>query len=348
MTAYINPVPLGKTAPWIRDEVLATYQDFADLPGRLSDLSPQIVYLDPDGNMFHLLGPLAGIEGVQLALQVQGEQHLPFEQVITESAYQFGATIERTNYPKRLMNLRVTIGGNGFSTYQYQMCDNRWWAGQDETRDGWLGVFTRFTGWRWIPVRLLKTVDTAQKMEPTAYGNNFATWDINWISQRPFYSKPAQFKTWYAAQSGQPNAAGQYTGSVKLTNMGDLPECVQYLVDGEGVVSVQDNNSTTMVALPPLYAADGPGLCDTNPDSRTLTASNDPVDNAFYDWIASSEVLNFFLTNVTSSTEPWWQRGYVRFIYQVPAGATVAFNVAHTNPNGVITAVLPQSFKRSR
>lgn len=348
MTAPIDPVPLGNTAGWLNDAVLATYENFNDLPGAISYLSPRIIYIDPNGNVFHLFGPMAGNEGVQLSTTVQGEQHLPIEQVVTEGAYQFGATIERTNYPKRLIDLGVTIGGAGFNTYQYQLCDQRWWQGQSETQDGWLGVYTRFTGWRFIPVRPFKTVDTPQKLEPTSFGNNIATWDLTWIAQRPYYTAPSLSSTWSAAQSGQPNKQGVYTGSLTVANRGDMPTSVVYLINGAGVATVQDNNSTAMVALPPLYAADGPAMCDTDPENRTLTAASDPVDNGFYSWIRSSEILNYFLTNLTSSTEPWWERGYVRFVYQVPPQTSVCLNVTHTNPAATITAVVPQRYKRSR
>ena len=348
MTAPIDPVPLAATSPYINPTVLATYENFYDLPPSLQGLNMQAIYIAPNGSVFHLAGPLAGMEGVHIGLQLQGEQHLPIEQVITESAYQFGATIERTNYPKRMINMRVTIGGNNYSVYQYQLCDQRWWAGQDELNDGWFGVYSRFSGWRWLPVRPFKTVDTAQKLDPTAYGNNMATWDVDWVAQRPYYTKPALWGTWFAAQSGAPNKAGQYTGSVTLSNRGDLQTWVQYIIKGAGVATVQDNNSTNMVALPQMFEADGPGLCDTNPEARTLTATSDPVDTEAASILAGSEILQFFLTNVTQQQEPWWQRGYVRFLYSVPPQSTVNFSVAHTNPNASITVILPQYFKRSR
>lgn len=348
MTAPIDPIPLGNTAQWISDAQLAVYEDFYDLPPNLTALDTQVIYIAPSGDTFHLAGPGKGQEGVWLAMQLQGEQHLPFEQVVTEAAYQLGATIERTNYPKRLINMRIAIGGVNYTTWQYQMCDQRWWSGQDETQDGWLGVFTRPTGWRWIPVRPYKTVDTAQTMDPVAFENNTALWDINWICQRPYYTKPAVFQTWVAAQSGAPNKAGLYTGAVTLANRGDLTSHVQYIVDGVGVASVQDNNSTTMVQLPAMIASDGPGLCDTDPANRPLTASNDPVDNALYDILASSRILNYFLSGLTSSDKPWWQRGYVRFLYSVPPRSAVTFNVAHTNHDATITVMLSQKYKRSR
>lgn len=347
MTAPINPIPLGNTAQYMRPEMLAAYQNFGSLPPALRGLDTTIVYLAPTGELTHLQGINAGQEGACLFQNLQGEQQLPFEQVVTESAFQWGATIQRTNYLKRLINLRVAIGGNNFSEYQYMLCDNRWWDGQDETTDGWLGVYSRWGGWRWIPVRPYKTVDTTQEMSPNAYGNNFAVWDVTWISQRPWYSKPTLSDTW-SAQGSTPDANGYYWGTLVLANQGDMPTYAQYLISGAGMCQVQDNNSNTMVALPELLATDGPGLCDTDPQERTLTAANDAFDTDYYQIAQASNVLNFMLTGTNSSAEHWWQRGYVRFVYNVPPLTTMQFNMAHTNPNASITVMLQQRFKRSR
>jgi hypothetical protein len=351
MTVPIAPIPMANTAGYITPATLATYQDFYSIPQPWQGIDPQIVHIAPNGNVTHLHGPGAGMEGVVLSLQVQGEQHLPFEQVIMESAFQWGSTIERTNYPQRLINLRVQIGGtlNGFqyNGYSYQLVDNRWWAGQDETQDGWLGIYTRWTGWRWVPVRPMKTVDTAQKLEPQAYGNNMAIWDINWVSQRPYYTKTSLFKTW-SASNGSIGSDGLYSGSLILANQADMQTYVEYIINGAGTAYVQDNNSSTLVQLPPMFASDGPGLCDTDPQERTLTAANDPIDSLFYQYLRSSTVLTFLLSNTSTLGEPWWQRGYVRFTNSVPPQTVTTLNVAHTNPNATITAILTQRYKRSR
>lgn len=347
MTAPINPVPLGNTAQYMNAAVLANYQNFASLPPALQGLDTTMVYLAPNGDLTHLQGQNAGQEGVILFQNLQGEHQLPFEQVVTESAFQWGATIQRTNYLKRLVNLRVAIGGTGFSEYQYMLCDNRWWEGQDETQDGWLGVYSRWGGWRWISVRPYKTVDTTQTMSPNAYGNNFAIWDITWISQRPWYTKETLFDTW-SAQGTTKNKSGYYTGTIVLANQGDMNTYVEYLINGAGLCQVQDNNSNTMVALPVLLSTDGPGLCDTDPQERTLTAANDAFDTDYYQLAQASNVLNFFLTGNNPSVQHWWQRGYIRFVYSVPPQTIVQFNVAHSNPNATITAMLQQRFKRSR
>jgi hypothetical protein len=351
MTYPILPVPNNNTAGFINDATIATYQDFFSIPQPWRGLDTTMVHLAPNGNITHLSGAGRGLEGITLGETLQGEQHLPLEQVISESAFEWGSTIERTNYPQRLINLRVTVGGtiNGwpYSTYQYQLVDNRWWDGQDETQDGWLGVYTRFTGWRWIPVRPLKTVDTAQKSDAVMYGNNFAVWDINWVCQRPYYTRASLFKTW-SAQGSRQASNGMYYGSLILANQADMQTYVQYLINGAGTCAVQDNNSSTLVVLPPIIDTDGPCLCDTDPQARQLTAANDPVDTLFYQYLQSSTVLKFLLSNVAGDGEPWWERGYVRFTNSIPPRTVSTLNLQHSNPNATITAIVTQRYKRSR
>src|SRR5271163_2749396 len=98
MTAPINPVPLGNTAQFMNNAVLATYQNFYDIPRPIQGLDTTVVHIAPNGALTHLAGPGAGSEGVFLAEQLQGEQQLPFEQVVAESAFMWGAVIERVNY----------------------------------------------------------------------------------------------------------------------------------------------------------------------------------------------------------------------------------------------------------
>jgi hypothetical protein len=344
MTAPIDPVPLGNTAQYMGPDRLAQYQNFSSLPLSLRGLDITIIHVATNGNITHLSGPNAGREGVYLAQMLQGEQQLPFSQVVIESAFQWGASIQRTNYDKRLINLRVAVYGR--STYEYQIADNRWWDGQDETKDGWLGVFTRFGGWRWIPVRPYQTVSTGQPMDPTAYANNFAIWDITWISQRPYYTKPAVHTTW-SARGAIKDKDGFHKGVVVLANQGDMQTYAQYIINGHGMCQVQDNNSNKMVALPEIYETDGPCLCDTDPMERTLTAAGDAFDDDYYKIARASNILSFFLTGNQLDTH-WWQRGYIRFVYNIPPQTVHQFNVAHTNPNATITVMLQQRFKRSR
>jgi len=346
MTAPISPIPIGQTAGYITPGVIAAYQNFDALPEYLQALDTVIIYIDPNGNVFHLNGPLAGREGVRLGQNIKGERHLPFEQVVTESAFQFGATIERTNYIRRNFNLRLMIGGTGFNNYTYRLCEDRWWAGQVETAPGWFGVFTRMTGWRWSAVWPLKTIDTAQKYDPVMYGNNYAVYDVDWVAPLPCFFKPAIYQTWDTSGLVR-DANGFFSGNVTLANRGDLPTYVNYIVNGSGLCQVQDNNSSTMVALPEIFASDGSVLVDTDPTHRTLVADNDPVDNLFYKLVRASGILSFFLGVTASAGEAIWLRSYIRFVYTVPPQTVVHFKVANNNPKATITVIVPQRYKRA-
>lgn len=348
MVAQIGtPIKIGATARYITPLETTTYQTLEDLPERLKALSTVVMYIDPDGNVTHLNGPLAGAEGVTLGMNIQGDRFMPFNQVVTESAWELGATRERANYNKRRINARITIGSNAMSNYQYRMCEDRWWSGFREDAPGWWGEFTRYSGWRWTAVWPLQNCDTAQKMDTTAHGNNIAIYDIDFLAPLPYYSKPATFKVWKASESGQKNADGYYDGVVPLANRGDMTSYVMYLVSGGGVCQLQDNaNTGTMVTLPELFDSDGTVLVNTDPTQRTLVSSNDPVDNEYYKLIRASGILNFFLGDLASSGQPVWLRDYVRFVYTVPPKSVVHFKVRHTNPNATITTIVPQRFKR--
>ena len=165
MTARINPIPLGSSAVALTayPNSIAPYKEFDALPETLAARQTTVMYIDPNQNVFHINGPLAGTEGVTLGQQLQGDRHLPFSQVVTESAYQLGATLERTNVEKRIISARVQIGNSSMNNILYRYCEDRWWAGQQASCNpnqttgtvgppGWLCVFTRLTGWRWIQV----------------------------------------------------------------------------------------------------------------------------------------------------------------------------------------------------
>jgi hypothetical protein len=347
MTAPINPIPIGQTSSYTVAQRLSSLTSINQFPEFLAAQSTVIVYIDPNDNVFHLNGPLAGMEGVQLGENIQGERHIPFSQVLIEGAFQIGATVQRTNIEKRLINFRIQIGGTNMNNYTYRMAEERWWAGQIESQPGWLGVFTRLTGWRWTQVYPYKTIDTAQQQDPVAYGNNWAQWDINWIAPYPYYCKPAVLRQWSAATAGPKNSDGYYSGNLVLANRGDVATYIYYLISGPGYCQVQDNNSSSMVTLPVIEDSDGIVLCNTDPAQQTLLAQNDPQDNLFYNLIRASGVLNFFLSGVADAGEPIWQRGYVRFLYTVPPQSVTHFTVAHTNHNATITAVLPQRYRRA-
>ncbi len=355
---------------FIREGEKAAYDQWDKLPNYLQGLSTRVLYITPDGQAYHLHGGrLQGRQGVQLAQEIEGEHHWPFELLLSEGAYELGATVERVNILKREINFGVQIGGQGFNNYQYRMAESRWWDGQDENRDGWLGIYTRFSGWRWINVRPAKTVMGSQKMDPVAYDNNFALHNLTWLAQKPYYSKPSLWKQWQnnteihglltdiwgfietvEIQLGvQPKKL--YTvgeGVLTLANRGDLTSHARFLVSGPGKAWVEDGNSGRMIELPYLAESDGYMLVDTDPRARTLTASKDAVDNFFYKLARQSKILDFLLWELDETGIPVWQRFDKRFMSSIPPRTVAHIRVRHSNPAGTITAILPQRYRRSR
>lgn len=350
--------------------------DFEQLPPAVRGMMTHVVYLPPPQNrVFNLAGPSKGREGVRLASTLQGDQQWPFKQVLTNSPYLFGATIERQNIPERTFDLGIIIGSQSppMTEYQYRLAEDNWWAGQDEGNDGWLGVYTRYSGWRWISVRPSETVKSPQKLDSTAFGNNASQWDITWIAARPYFTKPALYKLFDATKAGQPKAPPQgggilsgvldplvnlidsitglnmyYWGTLPIANRGDLPSYVTFYVTSPGQAIVQDNESSRMVALPFTQPSVGTYMCDTEPSHRTLTAANDPTDNLIFDIIRQSMILDFFLSGVANEGLPLQLTWNGKFIFAIPPQTVVNLTVGHSDPAGQILAVVPQRFKRSR
>jgi hypothetical protein len=190
-------------------------------------------------------------------------------------------------------------------------------------------------------------------MDNTAFGNNASQWDLMWMAARPYFTKPALYRTWKASESGDPVTVAPlntpvYTGILPLANRGDLPSYATYLVSSPGQAVVQDNAGQSLVPLPVTAASDGPYWCDTEPGHRTLTASTDPVDNPLYKFLRSSTILDFLLHDIDSLGLPLQLRFDRRFVYTIPPRSTVTLTVQHTDPNGEITAIVPQRYKRSR
>jgi hypothetical protein len=338
---------------------------FAQLPPRLQGMHTHMVYLDPSNHMHNLAGPNKGIEGTRMCTQVFGDQQWPFSQVLTNSPYIFGATIERQNIPERKFNFGIVIGSHAppMTEYQYRMAEDYWWQGQDEANDGWFGVYTRFSGWRWIPVRPDETVRTPQKADSTQFGNNASQWDITWLAARPYFTKPDRMRTFQAASTLTPKPPppalitgitpglvtdNYYWGTLPIANAGDLPSYIVYYVSSPGQAIVQDNDSDRLVVLPQTLVDVGTYMCDTEPGQRTLTAANDPKSNLIFDVIRQSQVLKYFLSGVASSSIPLQLQFQNRFIFAIPPKTEVTFTVGHSNPNGVIVAMVPQRYKRSR
>lgn len=368
MTVILPPTfffPAGPTTTAVGDvSTLDQPLPFDQLDPQLQGLGTTVIYISPTNQLFNLAGPFAGQQGVRLAVRFEGDQQWPFKQVLTNSPYIMGADINRQNYPEREFQFGIIIGNHNppMTEYEYRIAESAWWESQDETNDGWLGVYTRFSGWRWIPVRPADTVKSPEPMDPTSYGNNVSRWDITWLAARPYFTKPANYLTFQSVNAGAPIPAPAsltgltpaiaydqyYWGTLPVANCGDLPTYVTYLVSSPGQAVLQDNESTRLVPMPNTVASVGTYQCDTEPSHRTLIAANDPADQLMYDLDAQTGVLDFLLTGTSTATAPLMLSFQNRFMFLIPPQTAVTFTVGHSNAGGSITAIVPQRYKRSR
>lgn len=354
-------------------------RSFFRLDTRLQALETIIYYVgvpDRDGKRqwWNLWGPNSGIQGVQLAPTVAGLMHLPFEQLISEGAYQVGGTHERVNWKKREIGIKVMAGVHGIdTTFRYRMIEQRWWASWSATEDGYIAVYTRTHGWRFIRVRLGATPGNMFAIDPAAFDNNFMEWDMTAVAVDPHWRKRIEHNTWVNdgdGDGGVPSTPwdqleeliedileglipgvsnlipGMHIGegNIVIPNRGDQVAWPKFLVSSPGRAWIEDGPGGRMVELPLLHPGDGVVLVDTDPMARTLTATVDPVDPLFYRIARNSQLLDFFLHDITDAGLPVWRRFDGRFTVPWPARTINRIKVRHSQGGGSITALMPQKF----
>ena len=180
--------------------------DFWRLDKRLRATEMKVVYVgvpDPDYNggerrWWDLAGSQGGTQGLDLAPHMTGFMHAPFASLFSEGPYQIGATYERTDYKKRMVNFGVMVSNSlaPDTSFRYRMLEQRWWASWSPNEDGYLGCFTRTHGWRWLRVRLAEDPKTPFELDPVAFENNFMQWDMTIVATQPFWCKRMESKSW--------------------------------------------------------------------------------------------------------------------------------------------------------
>ncbi len=303
------------------------------------------VYIGPNGLRWDLSGRHKGRQGVKLVGHLQGDYHQQFEQLFTEGAYQVGATYERTNYTKKVINLGVAIGYN-CSASAYAQIESNWWESWPPDQPGWWGRFTPWSGWRWTQVQLAKPVDTVMDISPTAFGNNGMQWDMQIVAAKPWWAKRMLIETW-SAHPDTVELQGHDEHTFHIANRGTIEAYPKFMYTGPGKCWVQDGMNDNMIPLPVLSEDDGFVTVDTDPAERTFKGSNDPVDNLFYSYIRSSRVLDFFLHDLGALGEPVWRRANgIRFNAAIPPKTVAHIKVRHSDETGKVVCLMPQRYRR--
>lgn len=306
----------------------------------------RLVYIGPDGSWWDLAGRYKGRQGVKLAKELHGAYLEQFTQLFTEGAYQVGATYERTNIDKRVINLGVVLGYNRSST-AYWNIESHWWDAWPIDTPGWLGLQIPGRGMRWTQVILAKPVDTSMPIDPTAFGNNGFTWDMQIVAPRSYYAKPMLYEQWTAHPETQ-GLLGYDETTFHIANRGTVGAWPKMIYSGPGQCWMQDGMLNTMIRLPVLSSDDGYVLVDTDPAERTFTAATDPIDNIFYQFIRQSRVLDFFLHDIDALGLPVWRRANgVRFQSPIPPRTVANIKVRHDTPGAQVTLFIPQRYGRA-
>lgn len=211
---------------------------------------------------------------------IDGAHHLPFEHLITEGAYQVGATYERSNINKRIISFPVILGGPKYSAHAYRMIETNFWDSLPHDKPFWLGCHTMFGGWRWIEVRLAEVVKTPMKIDSVAFQNNTMQWEIKLLACKPWYAKRMLIERW-TAHPETVAARGFDEETISIANRGDMPARFLAMYTGPGRAWIQDGITSRMVELPLLTSKDGYALVDSNegrapspgPPTRWTTSS---------------------------------------------------------------------------
>lgn len=369
--------------PWLRERQLPgpytgpPSTNFYRLDKRLQALETKIVYCgvpnrETAQRPWWDLWP-SGKQGIQLAPQVAGLQHLPFTGLLSEGAYTEGATPQRTTVDKRPVKWAVMVNVNDPDTiFRYRMLEQRWWASWSRDEDGYIGVYTRTHGWRWCKARLAKAPETVMDLDPQAFDANFMQWDMEILVAYPYWQKRLELASWKNEGDGAPHTPWQdivkaiadairdkahdilpnlipgvdvAEGNLIVPTRGTQPEWPKFLVSSPGVAWIEDGPGGHMVQLPLLRDTDGTVLVDTNPVARTLTATTDPIDRLFFRIARNSQLLDFLLHDQLSTTLPVWQRFNGRFTTPWPARTVNRIKVRHSQLGGQVVVHMPQRYE---
>lgn len=354
------------------------YLKWEHLPWPLGDESTHVMYIGVDGSKWHLAGPRAGYEGAALEKEFLGPMGVPFEQRWSEGPYTVGSILERTDIRKRPLSFGVVISPNGNAKARlnvpsetvYRNTEARWQRAWSAKVHGWLGFFTRSTGWRWLKVVLDGGNEATLSMDPTAFRNNMRQVTMNVVAadpyayKRAFVSKtvgfdpdaplvPVQnqgstFKPWDWLLNPEQEPEMVHLTQVRIVNRGQIPVWPRFLVTGPGRTWIQDGVTDTMVPCPELYPSDGYLMVDTDPTARTFVTSKEPVDNVFYRFLRQVEILDYFpgLADLGDNGLPAWRRANgARFASEIPRETVATIKIYTDNPATKVTALVPQKYE---
>lgn len=345
----------GKPIYWPQNARWPGWQkntNFQWLTNGLKGSSMRIVWVGPNGKWWDLAGAFRGKQGVAMVNELTGTGLTPFEHKYSEGPYLPGAEIDRTDDKKRLVSFGVIINPNNnivrpkaYNGLSYYALEHDWWNSFSKRDYGFLGFYTRTTGWRWLKCVLETTPNDTLSLDPTAFGNNSAKYNMSLVAIDPYFYKRPFAKTWINPATGHKDADGFGTGFITLANRGTIASPPQYIVTCPGTAKIGDGPDR-LIEMPESGEADKWYLVDTSENALTIQGSTDPVDNAFYRFIRQAGLLNYFLHDLADQGLPLWRRWDDPQMFEFAVGPeqSATVKVQHNYPLGQITMIVPQRF----
>lgn len=313
------------------------------------------VYTHPSNwRVWHLAGPRQGREGVVLATDLDGIMDPDFEIKYQSGTYVVGAEPERVDYPMREIHAGFWIYGASAAAghpgpFGYQMIGDAFRQSWSETVPGYLGCFTRVHGWRWLQVLKGGSAKNPMRRSPVADGNDAELWNVIIHAPYPMYAKRSLTATWKSSAELVTAGDGVARGKIAIANRGTWRAYAKYIVTGPGKkIKVQDGIDGKMVRLPEFYDSDGAFMMvDTDPTRQTIVTANEPVDNGLAKFLRNSQLLEAMFHNQVQRSIPAQRRvaGGVLFDNPIPARTVAHLKVEHDNPQGTVTALMPQHYR---
>lgn len=315
----------------------------------------KIVWVGPNLRWWDLAGNLRGRQGAALVNEITGLGIAPFEHKYSEGPYVPGATLERTDIKKRIITFGVILNPNAnrldkrqFNTsFKYRFIERIWWESFHKSKFGYLGVFTRSTGWRWVKCVLEPTTNDTHSLDPVAFNNNGAQYDMSLVAVDPYFYKMPLFRTWKSDNSKiLASSDGFAEGQITVANRGTVIASPLYIVTCPGQAMIGDGPER-VIPMPKTSTADKFYMVDTNENVKTITGAVDPVDNPFYRFIRQAGLVDFFLHDIAAQGLPLWRRweNPVEFDYAIGPQQAATVKVRHDYPSGEITMIVPQRFE---
>lgn len=322
---------------------------------KLTAEETKIVWVGPNLKWWDLAGNLAGRQGIIATNELSGVGLIPFEHKYSEGPYVEGATLERTDIKKRIIKFGVQIQPNRnarqdakfTSSFKYRYLESLWWSSWSKDRFGYLGFFTRATGWRWIKCVLESDTNGSFGLDPVAFRNNSAIYDMSVVAVDPYFYKMPYARTWKNDPTKvEVDGTGFATGNISLANRGSVISHPKFIVTCPGHARVSDGPNN-LIDLPETSVADKFYMVDTAPNELALQGSVDPVDNPWYRFVRQAGLLDYFLHDIAIQGLPIWQRweNPVVFDYAVGPMTAVTAKVQHDYPNAEITMIMPQRYE---